>query len=50
MDNLKLSAILYMAAGVVFFGSAFLGGNMVNIALGAVFVVLGLRKLKESQE
>ncbi len=50
MNNLKLSAILYIGAGAVFCLSAFIGGNMIYIALGAVCIVLGLRKLKDARE
>ncbi len=49
MEGKKLSAIMYIGAGILFCISAFLNGNIVTIPLGAVFIVLGLRKLKDDQ-
>ncbi len=48
MDNIKLSGILYIAAGALFVFSGFVGGNLLTLPLGAVFVLLGLRKLKSN--
>ncbi len=46
MDNLKLSGLMYIAAGALFVFSGFLGRNFLTLALGAVFILLGLRKMK----
>ncbi len=50
MDNQKLSALMYIGAGAVFCVSAFLGGNIIYVVLGAVCFFLGLRKLKDSKQ
>ncbi len=47
MDNLKLSGIMYIAAGIFFLISGFLGGNILYLPLAAVMIILGLRKFKQ---
>lgn len=49
MDNQKMSAILYIAAGVVFIIGGFIGGNIMNLPLGVVLIILGIRKLKKNE-
>ncbi len=50
MDNIKLAAIMYIAAGVLFAVTGILGGNILILPVGAVLVVLGVRKLKQHQQ
>lgn len=50
MDNRKLSALMYIGAGIFFIISGFIGGKMVYLPLAAVFIILGLRKLKQANE
>ncbi len=50
MDNIKLAAIMYIAAGVLFAVTGILGGNILILPVGAVLVVLGMRKLKQHQQ
>ncbi len=49
MDNQKLSAILYIAAGGVFCISAFLGGNLFTLCIGGLLIILGIQRLKNIQ-
>ncbi len=38
----KLSSILYIVAGILFFIAAVIGRNFVFIPIGACFVILGI--------
>ncbi len=49
MDNAKLAAVMYIAAGIFFLFSGFIGGNIMYLPLGIVIIILGLRKLKNGQ-
>lgn len=46
MDNNKLSAILYVLAGIAFLVSAGLGGNLLFIVLGVYFIATGARRFR----
>ena len=46
----KLSGYLLIAAGIVFFATALNGGQNAFIALGAVFLVLGIGALRRSKD
>lgn len=48
MNNMKLAALMYIGAGIFFIISGFIGGKMVYLPLAAVFIILGLRKLKQA--
>ncbi len=50
MDNIRLSGLMYIAAGALFVFSGFLGRNLLTLPLGAVFILLGLRKLKSHSD
>ncbi len=49
MDSMKLAALMYIAAGALFAVTGFLGGNIFLLPLGAVLILLGLRKRKQHQ-
>ncbi len=49
MDNLKLAAIMYIAAGGLFAVTSILGGNFLLLPVGAFLLLLGFRKLKETR-
>lgn len=42
MENKKLTSILYLISGVLFFVASFIGKNYVFIPIGCCFVVLGI--------
>lgn len=50
MDNKKLSSIMYMGAGALFLLSGILGGKMIYLVLGAVFLVLGMQQMKKTKD
>lgn len=45
----KLSSILYIVAGILFFIAAIIGRNFVFIPIGACFVILGIVDWKKKK-
>ncbi len=50
MESYKWVALLYCAAGLFFFASAFLGRNIISIVLGCVMLVLGFRTYRNGKD
>lgn len=50
MDKQKLTSILNLIAGILFFITAFLGKNYVFIAIGCCFIVLGIANIKKEKD
>lgn len=46
MDSNKISATLYVLAGIAFLVSAGIGGNILFIGLGVYFIAVGARRFR----